>query len=149
MIDLSTFIRKAILNDPLADDIGDYLNTKAVFTRRPAPSNANNYPMVFVSPQLAQSDNDFLNKKIRNLSYDVFVYGKNGTYTEYRAVEKIAFALGKKFARVDTHDLTTNNPMPTGYSLIKAVGLGPIIAPTDDNETVGRVVPITFTIQEN
>lgn len=145
MIDLSAAIRTDILADPLAVDIGDYLSTKALFTRRPAPNDATNFPQVFVSPQINGGQSDFINKPIRDVIYDIAVYGKNGNSVDYRLVEKIAFAIAQKYKRLGRFGITC----PTGYSLVKAVGLGPRPAPTDDEETVGRVVSITFTIQED
>lgn len=145
MIDLAPLIRTSILNDPIATDIANFEGSKAIFTRRPAPDGAN-YPMVFISPQIPGAILDYLDGELRReVVYDILVYGQNDTAAKYRTVEKIGFALAKKFARPSLNIITP----PTGFSIVKIVGTNMAVAPTDDLNIVGRFSTITFTIQEN
>jgi len=144
LIDLSALIRSAIIADPLASDIANYSGSKAVFTRRPAPSDAP-YPMVFVSPQIPGAILDYVDGDLRReVVYDILVYGKNDASANYRQAEKIGFALAKKFARPSRNIIT----LPAGYSMVGIRGTNMQVAPTDDLNIVGRLISVTFTIQE-
>lgn len=144
MIDLSSAIRTAILNDPLSADISTYSDSKAIFTRRPAPTGAT-YPMVFIGPQIGAGQSDYVNGKLRRtIIYDILTYGQNDDATKYRIVEKIAFAIGLKFARPSSFVIT----VPAGFSIVGISGTTPSPAPTDDLNIVGRMISITITLQE-
>lgn len=145
MIDLSALIRTSILNDPLSVDIANFSGSKAIFTRRPAPAGAP-FPMVFISPQIPGAILDYLDGELRReVVYDILTYGQNDDATKYRTVEKIGFAIAKKFARPKLNIITP----PAGFSIVKIVGTNASVAPTDDLNVVGRMSTVTFTIQEN
>jgi hypothetical protein len=145
LIDLSSSIRTAILNDTLATNIASFAGSKAIFTRRPAPTDAT-YPMVFISPQIPGAIMDYLDGELRReVIYDILTYGQNDDAAKYRTVEKIGMAIAKKFARPSLKVITP----PTGYSIVKVVGTNMSVAPTDDLNIVGRMSTVTFTIQEN
>lgn len=144
MIDLSAALRTAILNDPLAADISNFSGSKAIFTRRPAPTGAT-YPMVFIGPQIASGQSDYVDGKLRRtIVYDILTYGQNDEAAKYRIVEKIAFAIGLKFARPSPFIITA----PTGFSIVGISGTTPSPAPTDDLNIVGRMVSVTIILQE-
>lgn len=144
MIDLSSQIRQAILNDPLSADISSFSGSKAIFTRRPAPTGAT-YPMVFIGPQIASSQSDYVNGKLRRtIIYDVLTYGQNDDAAKYRTVEKITFAIGLKFARPSPFVIAA----PTGFSIVGISGTTPSPAPTDDLQIVGRMISVTIILQE-
>lgn len=145
MIDLAPAIRAAILADPLALDIASFAGSKAVFTRRPAPNGAE-HPMVFISPQIPGAILDYVSGDLRReVVYDILVYGQNDDATKYRLVEKIGFAIARKFARPSKKIIT----MPTGFSLLGVRGTNSMVAPSDNNDTIGRMVSVTFLIQED
>jgi len=144
LIDFSSSIRTAIITDPLASDISNFSGSKAVFTRRPAPTGAI-YPMVFIGPQVPGTQDDYVNGKLRRtVIYDILTYGKNDEATNYRLVEKIAFAIAKKFARPSPFVLS----VPSGYSIVSIVGTTAMPAPTDDLQIVGRMSQLNITIEE-
>lgn len=144
MIDLSSQIRSAIVADALSNDIATFSGSKAVFTRRPAPTGAI-YPMVFIGPQIGAGQSDYVNGKLRrSIIYDVLTYGQNDDATKYRTVEKIAFAIAKKFARPSPFVIT----VPMGWHIVGISGSTPVPAPTDDLNVVGRMSQIFITIQE-
>lgn len=140
MPDLAPTIRTFILADTdLVSNLTTYNSQKAVFTRRPVPTDAE-YPLMVISPQITASENDYLTNERRTAVYDITVYGQNDTSVNYRAVEETAYKLAAKFNRL------TDLVLPTGYTLIQAVGLGPIPAPTDDDQKIARLVSVTFDI---
>jgi hypothetical protein len=141
MVDLAPHIRTLILSDPVAASLSTYNGAKAVFTRRPIPVDAQ-YPFIVVSTQVSQTQDDLINSRKRDLTYDFVVYGQNDTAANYRLVETIANSLARKFARLSRHAMT----MPTGVSLVKAIGIGPMASATDDLDKIARAVSVTFTI---
>jgi hypothetical protein len=145
LIDLAPLIRSSLITDPLATDIANFSGSKAIFTRRPAPTGAT-YPMVFISPQIPGAILDYLDGDLRReIIYDILTYGQNDDSTKYRTVEKIAMAIAKKFARPSLNIITP----PAGFSIVKIAGTLMATAPTDDLNLVGRMSSVTFTIQEN
>lgn len=142
MIDLLPIIREFIISDiDLTANLSSYKNSKSVFTRRPIPEDIE-YPIILINPPVTQSETDFLNIFRREVVYDIIVYGKNDTSENYRKVEETAFLLANKFARLNKNSFN----MPSGSMLVQAIGIGPLIAPTDDENMTARAVSVTFTI---
>lgn len=142
MIDLSVAIRSHILNDEIiAPLLPNYQGSEPIFTRRPVPTDAP-YPLVLVSSLVSDNPLDYLSCQRRILTYDIATYGKNDTPANYRTVEQIANRIQAIFHRMPKYALN----MPTGSSLIRVSATGPIIAPVDTNDTVGRVVICNFEV---
>lgn len=142
MVDLLPYIRSFILADTaLTANLSSFDGSKAVFTRRPVPEDAD-YPFILINPQITQTQSDYVNLIKRDVIYDIIVYGQNDTAANYRKVEETAFLLARKFARLRGTDME----MPTGFYLVQAVGIGSFPAPTDDQTKAARAVSVTFTI---
>jgi len=146
VIDLSIPIRSLILATPaIANLIPPYQNSKAVFTRRPAPADATGL-MVFVSPMIGGGiDSDFLKSQKREVFHDIVCYGPNDTAANYRKVQEVGFALAQTFHRLNPLKLD----MPEGWHLVRAKSFGPMPAPTDDQKIIGRMISVQFLIAQN
>ena len=141
MINLQTAIRQRILDDvTISSLLPNYLNSKPVFTRVPVPEDAE-YPLIVVSPLIAETDRDFISCGARRVAtYDIAVYSRNDDATNYRKVEQIAYRLAEIFNRVPRYSLA----MPSGSSLIQTTIIGPFPGPTDDLVKVARVVSLNI-----
>jgi hypothetical protein len=115
-------------------------NGRTIFSRRPVPSDAP-YPMIVISPDVSISDFDGINDERSIVIRDIAVYGKNEPAAAYRQVEDMAYAVRHLFhSRLDTLILTGE------YHLIDIRASGPRPAPTDDQQTVGRLVELTVRL---
>lgn len=142
MINLAKSIQDFLLADTnVTSKISVYLNSFAIFTRRPVPEDAK-YPMIVVSPLVADTDLDFLRCKRRILSYDIAIYHNNDASANYRLVEELGFYIARKFDKLPRHAMT----LPTGVSLVKSLARGPIVGPQDDLVKVSRVIPLELDI---
>lgn len=147
MIDLQPSLRTFILNDlTISSLLPAYLDSKAIFTRRPVPNNAT-YPMIVISSLVSAINNDFVSCGGRQtLTFDIAVYSNNDTAENYRIVETIAYRLATILHRIPRYALN----MPTGSSLIQTTAIGPFPGPTDDYVKVARVVSVNIdTFLEN
>jgi len=146
MIDISSQIRSLILNtNSISSLLPNYHNSKAIFTRRPAPADANGL-VVFISPLIGGGiDSDFLKLQKREIFHDIACYGPNDTAINYRKVQEVAFALAQTFHRIDIQKLE----MPQGWQLVRTKCFGPMPAPTDDQKIVGRMISVQFLIAQN
>lgn len=120
-----------------------YLGGFPVFTRRPAPDDAP-YPMIMVSPDVAASSEDAINDQRPVIERDVAVYGKNTTADEYRETEAVARAVHALFQEAARSALSV-----PGWHVIDFSARWPTPAPTDDEQTVGRVVPLTIRLAKH
>ena len=116
-----------------------YLDGYPIFTQRPVPDNAE-YPMIVVSPDVATSEQDGIADFRPVLERDVAVYGRNNTAANYAAVETIARLVHDLFHR------QRNSIAVSGWGVVDVVARSPMPAPTDDEKTVGRVVPLTIRL---
>ena len=138
-MDLSEPLRTAIVDDAtIAALLPIYAGSKTVFTRRPVPDNAA-FPIVVISPDIAITDQDGIDDNRPVIIRDVAVYGRNDA-ASYRAVEAIAYEIRDLFHR-RRQSLTV-----LGWDVVDVVALGPRPAPTDDEQTVGRVVELTVRL---
>ena len=145
MIDLAPNIRAFIFSDStITNALSTHNSSKSVFTRRPVPEDVA-YPFIVVSPQIASTEGDFVDRLVRSQTYDIAVYGQNDTAANYRTTEAIAFAVQSRFARLAGCEFE----MPTGWGLIQATATGPIPFPEDDLTKVARGVTVTFTIHKD
>lgn len=139
--DLSEPIRTAIIsNVGITALLGQYVGAPAVFTRRPAPAVLT-YPAVMISPDVANTDEDGLTDDRPVVVRDITVYGQNDTPEKYRVIEALGYALRQLFHR-QKRALQID-----GFRVIDLVVSGPIPAPVDDEQTVGRIVTLTVRLE--
>jgi hypothetical protein len=142
-MDLAEPIRTALLEaSGIANALPTYANAKTVFTRRPVPDNAP-YPIIMVSSDVSVVDQDGVNDERPVIVRDIAVYGRNETPAHYRAVETLGYAIRTLFHR-QRHALSV-----AGWNVIDIIASGPRAAPTDDLDTVGRLVELTVRLARN
>lgn len=144
-LDLAPSIRAALIGDEsIAADLSTWNNDPAVFTRRPVPADATD-PMMIVNPPAAIGDMDALTSERPIVMLDVAIYGKKGPpgdgSDQTRIVERLGFRTRALFHRQKFSIL------PEGFSVIDITAAGPIPAPVDDEETVGRLVSLTIRLR--
>lgn len=140
--DLAAPIRAALLGDAsIISGLPAYAGGYPIFTRRPAPADAP-YPMIMVSPDISVTDQDGVNFLEPLVERDVAVYGQNDTAAHYRAVESMAYAVRALFHR------RWRSLVVPEWKVVQVVARGPIPAPTDDDQTVGRLVTLTITLAQ-
>lgn len=139
-VDLSQPFRTAIIG---SSDITDYMDAYAgsfpVFTKVPVPDDAPNF-LVVVHAQIGDGEDDGLSDQRPSIIRDITVYGPNArepVNDRYRDVEATAFLIQQLF-----HRKKTSITVP-GWSVVDVLAGGPFPAPTDDEQTVGRRVPVT------
>jgi len=121
--------------------VASYKNSKAIFTRRPVPIDVP-YPMIIINPDASLTDEDGINDYRPKITRDVIVYGQNDTPEKYRAVEDIAYLIRKMF-----HGNRDSLVVPL-WHVVDIRTTGPIPAPTDDDKTIARVVPVTVRLAQ-
>lgn len=141
MPDLLPSIRASIVAAAsVTSELPAYAGSFPVFTRRPVPDAAPTL-VVVVNPQVQAGANDGINDLRPIVVHDVVVYGQNGAAAggvdEYRKVERIGQALQQLF---HSHPELVS---AAGWSTIDVTASGPSPAPTDDEQTVGRLVSVT------
>lgn len=140
MIDLAVPLRAALIADAeLVDLLATFKAEPAVFTRRPIPEDVL-FPVVVVSPDIAVTDQDFVNGIVPVIVRDIAVYGRNDTAADYRVVEAAAYRVRDIFHR-NRAAITAS-----GWHVIDIVATGPVPAPTDDDRLTGRVVSLTIRL---
>jgi hypothetical protein len=141
-VNLGPSIRAALLESPVAAGLATYQGVPAVFTRRPVPEDAA-YPLAIVGPEVSVTDQDLLNERVPVVVRDVVVYGQKGAPGEdqYRVVEELAWAVRELFHR-QKRSLTVAD-----HHVVDVVTAGPIAAPTEDENLVGRLVSLTVRLQ--
>lgn len=138
--DVAAAVRSALLGyAPVASELPSYESSKAIFTRRPAPDDVA-YPLIMVSPDIAQSNEDGVSDFRPVIIRDVAVYGLNEPATNYRQVERVAYAVKDLFHR-NRAAITIS-----GWSVTDIVASGPRPAPSDDQQTIGRLVELTIRL---
>lgn len=124
--------------------LAQWKSEPAVFTRRPVPDDAPD-PSVLIQGPVGLTDLDALNAPRPIADYDLLVYGSKGApgsdEDQTRVIEQIAFLLRTHFHR-NKFSFT-----PTGFGVIDVRVRGPFIAPTDDEQTVGRVLSLTIRLR--
>lgn len=155
-------IRLAIIgDDALAEGVPDvhrglavWKNQPACFTRRPIPREVE-YPHAIINPPIDIGDQDTLSAAVDGAgnkgsgfrevqTYRIGFYGKKadpGTAADQtRDVEALAHR---------AHELFHRNKWAVqgeGFRIIDSVASGPIAGPTDDDETVGRIVTLRLRL---
>lgn len=116
-----------------------YLGSFPVFLRRPVPTKAP-YPMIVISPDVSQRDSDSLNGSRVMLVRDIVTYGQNNTPGQYVAIENIARLVSDLFHRQKDAISVAN------WHVTDITCMGPIPAPTDNDNTVARLVEVTVRL---
>lgn len=136
-MDLSAPIRTAIIGESsITSLLTAYKSSWPVFTRRPAPNDAT-LPIILISPDIAVTDEDGVSDFRPIIVRDISVYGRNDEADQYRAVEQIGYALRNLFHR-QRSALTVS-----GWTVMQIIAAGPMPAPVDDEQSVGRLVELT------
>lgn len=138
--DLAVPLRQALLADSaVTGKLAAYNGSFPIFTRRPTPTDAP-YPVVVVSPDVAITDQDGIDDFRPVQTRDIAVYGQNDTADHYRDVESIAYAVRELF---HSNRLAISVP---NWFVVMINAQGPIPAPTDDDQTVGRLVTLQIQL---
>lgn len=136
-LDLSVPIRDAVIA-AVGSSLPAYNGDAPVFTRRPVPVNAP-LPLVVISSDITINDEDGIHDTRLIVVRDVITYGRNDI-DSYRQVEEIAYTLRGAFHR---------NRLALSlveWSVVDIRASGPVMAPVDDEQTVGRLVGLTVRL---
>ena len=138
-LDLGPSLRTALINDPgISGLITEWQGEPAVFTRRPTFTEVF-YPLIVISEDVAVTEQDGLKSDRPIVVRDIIVYGHNPD--DYRAVDEVAYQIRELFHR------EKNSIVSTDYHVVEIRAIGPIAAPSDDEEIVGRIVTLTIQLR--
>lgn len=138
--DLAAPLRTAIVGaTAITSLLTAYKNSFPVFTRRPAPTDAPPI-IIMISPDIAKTDEDGLSDERPVILRDVSVFGPNNDAEPYRDVETIAGHVFDLFHR------NRNAITVPGWHVVAITATGPIPAPTDDDQTVARLVTLRIQL---
>jgi hypothetical protein len=93
-----------------------------------------------VSPDVSLTDQDGIDDFRPIQERDITVYGLNDTPTRYRIVEGLGYAIREMF-----HGQRASISV-SGWNVIQINARGPIPAPTDDDQTVARMVSLSIEL---
>jgi hypothetical protein len=144
-LDVAPGIRTAILADStITALLSTYQGAASVHTRIPVPTGVS-LPHIVIGPDVAVSDYDGLRSDRPIVLRDVFVYGAAGSsrQDDYRDVETIAYALRALFHRQKSV-LSVDD-----YDVVSVTVSGPVPAPSNDEEIIGRVVTLTIRLRSS
>ncbi len=138
-LNLAAPLRTALIDfAPVADELAVYQNEPGVFTRRPIPDGAT-YPLILISPDIAISDEDGLRSRRPVVVRDLTIFGEQPD--QYRTVEALGYLVRGLFHRQRRSIVVPN------FNVMEIVALGPRIAPTDDDNHLGRLVSLRLRIE--
>jgi len=145
-LDLLPDLRDSVLEiTGVTAELAAWNEEPAVFTRRPAPQDAE-FPICMISAPVNLTDQDGLSVQRPVLSHQIAFYGNKGApgseQDQTRAVERAAFAARQHFHR------NRFSVQPTGYYVIDVRVRGPVPAPVDDENKVGRVLTVQVRLGE-
>lgn len=146
MTNIAADVRTAILGETdITNFLSQWSGAPAVFTRRPVPADAQ-FPMIVISPDIAHGDWDGLKVRRDAITKDVIVYGRvaaPGSADDHtRRVEAVALLLRELFHR---QPRSLGNP---SYRVVSINVTGPLIAPTDSDSIVARVVTLIVRTEQ-
>lgn len=132
-------VRTAVLSNPNVTDLLTTWNgSKAVFTRRPVPDDAQ-FPLIIVGPMMLRDGTlDGINDHRPIVTLDVTVYGNQPN--QYRDVDLMAEHLFSMFHR-------QRNIALTDYATIDIIAAGPYTAPADDERSIARRVRLNLRLR--
>lgn len=138
-LDLGGAIRESLMGvEPITSELGQYKGEPSIFTKRPIPAEAT-YPLIVINPDSAIGDEDGLTSDRPLVIRDLAAYGQQPDHL--RAVERIGYRMRAHFHR------RKFSVTPQGYDVIDIRAAGPIPAPVDDADTVGRMVSLTIRLR--
>lgn len=143
---LAPALRTAVISiagvAPLLDQ---WKGEPAVFTRRPAPTDAGSR-ICLISQPVDVGDMDALNALRPVATFYIAFYGSKGApgslSDDTRKIEEAAFRAREHFHR------NRFSVQPEGYHVIDAQVRGPVDAPVDDDGIVGRLIILTLRLGE-
>lgn len=145
-LDLGPPLRKALIAaDGIGGELGKWCEEPAVFTRRPVPDDAPDL-LIIVNPNAALGNEDAINSERPVVVRDIAIYGKKGEPGTSSDQTWIVDALGYRVREL--FHSKKFSVSPEGYSVIDVVAAGPVPAPVDDDETVGRLVSLTIRLRK-
>lgn len=138
-LDLGPPLRAALCDAPgIGDEIEQWSGEPAVFTRRPIPDGAPEL-LIIVNPDSSLTDFDALKSDRPIITRDIAIFGDKVRH--YRQVEAIGYRVRELFHR-KRHAIA-----PGGYDVVDIICRGPTPGPTDDDQTVARVVGLTVRLR--
>ena len=139
-LNLAIPLREAIIaNVAVSGQLAQWEGEPAVFTRLPVPADAP-YPFVLISADISMGDQDSLVTRRPLVRRDLLIYGLQPDH--YRLVEDLGYLLRTQFHR---QRFALSVP---GYGVTDIVAQGPVVAPTDSEQEVARVVPLQVRLQD-
>lgn len=123
---------------PITALLGIFSGAPSVHTRRPVPSTAG-YPMIITAGDVAVSDEDALADSIPVITRDISIYGE--AVAHFRDVESLGYLVRDLFHR---QHFAISVP---GHEVIDITATGPFVAPTSDDQYVGRMVTLRIRLQ--
>jgi hypothetical protein len=139
-LDLAAPIRNALIgNGPLCALLALWNGEPAIFTRRPVPGDAA-YPFILVSPDISIGDEDGLKSLRPTPRRDIGIYGLQPD--DYRKVEAAGYLIRTQF-----HKQRFAVEIP-GYRVVQISVTGPMAAPVDNANEVGRACLLRFRLKD-
>lgn len=117
--------------------LATYEGAAAIFTRRPIPADCA-YPLCISAGDVTRGDEDLLSSPLQVIVRDIAFYGQQPR--DYRAVEAMALAARDLFHR------KRQSLIVPGWNVLDVRCSGPIPAPTDDDQTCGRLLTLTVRL---
>lgn len=144
-LDLKPAIRDSLMDNPdITSALAQWNSEPAIFARRPVPKDAPD-PMILIEDAYAIGDADGLTSDRPIWQGDLKVYGRKGepgsAEDQTRQVELVGFMIRDHFHR------QRFSVRPDGFSVIDVRAGGPSVAPTDDDQTVGRMIALTVRLR--
>lgn len=142
-LDLLPALRNSVIA-AIGTNLPAYNGSRAVFTRRPIPDDAPDFCCI-INPAQSIGDADGVNSDRPIVQHSIAVYGEKGSagsgQDDTRDVDARAFELREYFHRQKF------SVQPTGFYAIDVQAQGPVPAPVDDEQTVGRMVMLTIRLR--
>lgn len=146
-LDLAGPIRDSLMaNTEIALELEEWNGEPAIFTRRPVPSDAPDL-IILINAPFAITDADGLTSDRPVVQLDLAIYGRKGeagtAQDQTRIVERLGFRIRRHFHR------QRFSVQPEGFSVIDVRAGGPVPAPTDDDQTIGRIVALIVRLRRD
>jgi hypothetical protein len=136
---LSTALFQAMAADgQLVAKLGTFGAGPSIFTKRPVPTEAV-WPIVLATSVVSDANEDMLVEKGRSIQRDIAVYGNAPDH--FDKVTEASEIIRNMFHR-------TKALVVTGWRTVLITATGPIDAPIDNPQEVGRIVTLTIRLHE-
>lgn len=117
-------------------------SSPSVLTNRPVPPDAA-YPLILTADDVTRDDQDLINSPIQVIVRDISIFGQNTTTSgvnQTRLVQTIALMVRDLF-----HRQRGSISVP-GWNVLDIIARGPITGPTDDDQSVHRLITLTIRL---